>query len=89
MKTPDKADFRALAADTAVGFIRELPPPAQTDYCVFLTRMSRTPKVWRQQKFGCRAISRVKHMQSMQTLQTFRHTEARHVLSVICRWLSA
>lgn len=45
MKAPDKADFRSLAADAAVSFIKEMPPAAQTDYCVFLTRLSRTPKV--------------------------------------------
>lgn len=45
MKAPDKADFRALAADAAVGLIKELPAPAQSGYCAFLARLSRTPKV--------------------------------------------
>lgn len=45
MKAPDKADFRSLAADAAVGFIKELPAAAQSGYCAFLARLSRTPKV--------------------------------------------
>ena len=45
MKSPDKADFRSLAADAAVGFIKELPAAAQSGYCAFLARLSRTPKV--------------------------------------------
>ena len=45
IKAPDKADFRSLGADTAVGFVKELPAAVQTDFCVFLTRLSRTPKV--------------------------------------------
>jgi hypothetical protein len=44
LKAPDKADFRALAADCAVGLARALPAPERARFVVFAARLSRTAK---------------------------------------------
>ena len=45
LKVPDKADFRALAASAAAELVAELPTAHQHTFVVFITRLSRTPKV--------------------------------------------
>jgi hypothetical protein len=44
LKVPDKADFRALAAQGAAELVAELPTAHQHTFVVFITRLSRTPK---------------------------------------------
>lgn len=45
IRAPDKADFRATAADSAMALLAHLAPAAQREFCVFVIRLSRTPKV--------------------------------------------
>ena len=45
IRAPDKAEFRALAADAGVDLVQHLPLQAQHEFAVFLTRLSHTPKV--------------------------------------------
>lgn len=45
LKVPDKADFRALAVDSAVALIAALPSTHQQQFVIFAARLSKTPKV--------------------------------------------
>ena len=45
LKTPDKADFRAVAAEASVALVSNLPVISQHQFVLFAARLSRTPKV--------------------------------------------
>lgn len=45
MRAPDKADFRATAVESAAVLLTHLPSAMQHDFCVFVSRLSHTPKV--------------------------------------------
>ena len=45
LKTPDKADFRAVATDASVALVSNLPVISQHQFVLFAARLSRTPKV--------------------------------------------
>lgn len=44
IRAPDKAEFRATAVDSAMALLANLPPDCPRDFCVFVIRLSRTPK---------------------------------------------
>lgn len=44
IRAPDKAEFRATAVDSAMALLANLPPDFHRDFCVFVIRLSRTPK---------------------------------------------
>lgn len=45
LKTPDKADQRAIATDAAASIMMQLPVMHQHQFVLFIARLARTPKV--------------------------------------------
>ena len=45
LRTPDKADFRAVAVDAAAELVAELPAAHQNQYVLFTARLAQTSKV--------------------------------------------
>lgn len=45
LKTPDKAEFRATAANAAIALLRQLSSPEQYNFVVFTASLSRSAKV--------------------------------------------
>ena len=45
LRTPDKADFRAVAVDAAAVLVAELPAVHQNQYVLFTARLAQTSKV--------------------------------------------
>ncbi|KAK9813253.1 hypothetical protein WJX72_011494 [[Myrmecia] bisecta] len=45
LKAPDRAEYRALAAEAAVALVAHLPAAEQHTFVMFVARLSRTPKV--------------------------------------------
>ena len=45
LRSPDKADFRAVAVDAAAVLVAELPAEHQCQYVLFTARLTQTSKV--------------------------------------------